>query len=116
MSSPYLAEISNLYVALFGRAPDTEGLGYWSGLRVAGEDLAHVADTMFATSPARAYFPSYLSSTQIVASFPAALDEPAFLLGAWWCHAGGPSCEADDEDCPLLGACPQNRTAWEIRG
>jgi hypothetical protein len=54
---------------MFGRAPDAAGLGYWAGLRDAGQSMTLVADTMFGVTPARTYFPSGLSNEQIIASF-----------------------------------------------
>ncbi len=63
------SEVAQLYVAMFGRAPDAEGLNYWAGLRDSGKSIVQVADMMFGTTPARAYFPAGLSNQQIVASF-----------------------------------------------
>jgi len=62
-------EVSQLYVALFGRAPDGEGLGFWVNLRDQGRTLSQLADMMYATTPARTYFPSFLTNGEIIASF-----------------------------------------------
>src|SRR5689334_4037443 len=62
-------EISQLYVALFGRAPDAEGLGFWVGLRDSGQSLTQIANSMYNTTPARAYYPLFLTNQEIVASF-----------------------------------------------
>jgi len=62
-------EVSQLYVALFGRAPDGEGLGYWVQLRDQGQSLTQIANTMYATTPARTYFPSFLTNGEIIAAF-----------------------------------------------
>jgi len=62
-------EVSQLYVALFGRAPDGDGLGYWVQLRDQGQSLAQIANTMYATTPARTYFPSFLTNGEIIAAF-----------------------------------------------
>jgi S-layer protein len=62
-------QVSQLYVALFGRAPDAEGLGYWVGLMGQGQSFTQVANTMYGTSPARAYFPSYFSNADVISSF-----------------------------------------------
>ena len=62
-------EVSQLYVAMFGRAPDAQGLNYWAGLRDGGQSMTQVADAMFGVTPARTYFPSGLSNEQIIASF-----------------------------------------------
>ena len=52
VTSQNRVDVSNLYVALFGRAPDGEGLGFWSNLLANGASLVSVANTMFATAPA----------------------------------------------------------------
>lgn len=62
-------QVTQLYVALFGRAPDAEGLGYWVQRVNAGESLTSIANAMFATEPARAYYPSFLTNQEIIASF-----------------------------------------------
>lgn len=62
-------EVSQLYVALFGRAPDGDGLGFWTQLRDQGQSLTQIANTMYATTPARTYFPSFLTNGEIIASF-----------------------------------------------
>jgi S-layer protein len=79
-------EISQLYVALFGRAPDGEGLGFWVGLRDAGQSLTQIANAMYATAPARAYYPSFLTNQEIIASFYLnVLGRPADAEGlAFW--------------------------------
>ena len=61
--------ISRLYVGLFGRAPDAEGLAYWSNLYLNGRELGLIAGDMFATDPARAYYPSFFTNAEIAASF-----------------------------------------------
>jgi Ca2+-binding RTX toxin-like protein len=62
-------EVSQLYVALFGRAPDGEGLGYWVQRRDAGLSVAQVANEMYATTPARTYYPSFATNSEIVTNF-----------------------------------------------
>lgn len=62
-------EIAQLYVAMFGRAPDAEGFGFWVGLREQGQAMAQVADAMFGTAPARTYFPNGMSNEDVIASF-----------------------------------------------
>lgn len=62
-------EVSQLYVAIFGRAPDGEGLGYWVQQLNAGQSLIDVANTMYATAPARAYYPLFQTNAEIVHSF-----------------------------------------------
>lgn len=62
-------EVSQLYVALFGRAPDGDGLGFWVQLRDQGQSLAQIANTMYATTPARTYFPSFLTNSEIISAF-----------------------------------------------
>jgi hypothetical protein len=62
-------QISELYVALFGRAPDGEGLGFWVSLLDSGTPLATIANMMFATEPARAYYPLFMTNAEIVTAF-----------------------------------------------
>ena len=62
-------DVSQLYVALFGRAPDGEGLGFWVQQLDAGQSMTQIADTMYATTPARAYYPSFMTNGEIIASF-----------------------------------------------
>ena len=62
-------QVSQFYVAMFGRAPDSEGLGFWVDMLNGGASLAQVANTMFATTPAREYYPSWFDNEQIVTSF-----------------------------------------------
>ena len=62
-------QVSQLYVALFGRAPDSEGLGYWAQQVANGASIATVADAMYGTTPARTYYPLYLTPEEIVTKF-----------------------------------------------
>jgi S-layer protein len=62
-------QVSQLYVSLFGRAPDGEGLGYWVGQLAGGKTVAQVAQDMFNVTAARAYYPSFMTNDEIVAAF-----------------------------------------------
>lgn len=63
------AEVAQLYVALFGRAADLEGLNFWTAQLNSGRTLAEVAQAMFDTTPARDFYPTYLAKSDIVARF-----------------------------------------------
>lgn len=69
LSTNATTKVTQLYVAMFGRAPDMEGLNFWGGALDAGQSVAQVAQAMFGTTPARAYFPEGSTSQQIVQSF-----------------------------------------------
>lgn len=69
VSAQMRAQVSQLYVAMFGRAPDGEGLGFWVQQLSNGQSLTSVADTMFAVSAARAYYPSFMTNSEMVTSF-----------------------------------------------
>jgi hypothetical protein len=56
------SEVARFYVSLFGRAPDGEGLQFWASAMSGGWSDAQVADAMFATAPARAYYPLGMSN------------------------------------------------------
>jgi len=62
-------EVAQNYVALFGRAPDSDGLSYWVQQLGAGASSVAVAQAMYDTTPARAYFPGWMTSEEIVGSF-----------------------------------------------
>lgn len=62
-------QVTELYVALFGRAPDAEGLGFWTQALNNGTSLTAIADSMYNTTPARAYYPLFLTNTEIVTAF-----------------------------------------------
>lgn len=82
-------QVSQLYTALFGRAPDYNGLVYWTNLVSGGASLEHVADMMYETAPARAYYPLFYSNEQIIGSFYLnVLGRPADAGGlAYWTAA-----------------------------
>lgn len=61
--------ISQLYVAFFNRAADSEGLGYWAGKLAAGVSLNDIAQSMYSTEPARAYYSTALTNEQFVKAF-----------------------------------------------
>lgn len=61
--------VTQLYVAMFGRAPDIEGLNFWGGAIDGGMSAAKIAQDMFATTPARAYFPTGSTNTEIIQAF-----------------------------------------------
>lgn len=62
-------QVEQLYVALFDRAPDAEGLGFWVQQMAAGASMVDVANTMYATEPARKTYPLYLTNEEIVTAF-----------------------------------------------
>lgn len=69
VTSEMVVQVEQLYVALFNRAPDAEGLGYWAQRMSNGESWADIANAMYATEPARATYPLYLTNAEIVAAF-----------------------------------------------
>ncbi|WP_448506883.1 DUF4214 domain-containing protein [Immundisolibacter sp.] len=62
-------QVSQLYVALFGRAPDAEGLGFWTQALADGASLTDIANSMYDTDPARSYYPLFLTNAEIITSF-----------------------------------------------
>jgi hypothetical protein len=61
--------VSRLYVGMFGRAPDAEGLVYWRTRHLNGVPMAQIAEEMFSCAPARKYYPLSYSSEETVRSF-----------------------------------------------
>ncbi|MBW7901684.1 MAG: DUF4214 domain-containing protein [Rhodocyclaceae bacterium] len=62
-------QITQLYVALFNRAPDPEGLRFWAQMLEGGTPIDRIIEQMFATAPAREFYPEGLSGQEIVAQF-----------------------------------------------
>ena len=62
-------EISQLYVSLFGRAPDSDGLGFWVSSYAGGNTIAKIAQSMYETTPARTYYPLYATPSEVVTTF-----------------------------------------------
>lgn len=58
--------VARLYVALFGRAPDAEGLAFWVHQLEQGQSVTSVANTMLATGPAQALYPQGMSGPESV--------------------------------------------------
>ncbi|WP_440998188.1 DUF4214 domain-containing protein [Arhodomonas sp. SL1] len=64
-------QIVALYIAMFGRAPDREGLMYWTEKYASGAlaDYAAVAEAMYATDAAREQFPRGIGNEELIATF-----------------------------------------------
>ncbi|MBR7801494.1 DUF4214 domain-containing protein [Undibacterium fentianense] len=62
-------QVAQLYVSLFGRAPEADGLGYWVSQLDSGKTFQALAQDMFNVAPARVYYPAYLTNQEIVAKF-----------------------------------------------
>ncbi len=62
-------QVSQMYVSLFGRAPDAEGLGFWVTELNNGKTAAQIAQAMYDTAPARAYYSLALTNQEIVSTF-----------------------------------------------
>jgi len=61
-----VSSVINLYIGLFGRSPDTEGLSYWVNQIDAGTPIATVAQDMYNTEAARPYYPLTLSDSEFI--------------------------------------------------
>lgn len=62
-------QVTELYVSLFGRAPERDGLAFWVGKLDAGATYAQIAQQMFDVEPARAYYPASSTKGELVAKF-----------------------------------------------
>jgi hypothetical protein len=60
--------VTQLYAALFNRAPDSDGLGYWCQ-QLETKTAAVVAKEMYDTTPARTYYPLWYSNEEIASQF-----------------------------------------------
>ena len=61
-------QIAALYAALFGRAPEKDGLAYWIG-QLATLSAPAVAQAMFDCPPARTYYPAGMNNHELVTAF-----------------------------------------------
>ncbi|MBI5921845.1 MAG: DUF4214 domain-containing protein [Betaproteobacteria bacterium] len=61
--------VTQLYAALFNRAPDSDGLGYWCQQLDSGKSTSTVAKEMYDTTPARTYYPLWFSNEEIAGQF-----------------------------------------------
>jgi hypothetical protein len=62
-------DVANLYVSLFGRAPERDGLGFWVQQLDSGKTLAQVAQSMYSVDAARAFYPTFLTQEEIIGKF-----------------------------------------------
>ncbi|WMW81082.1 Ig-like domain-containing protein [Undibacterium cyanobacteriorum] len=69
VTSQMRTQVAQLYVSLFGRAPEASGLGYWVGQLSNGVSLQQIAQDMFNVAPSRAYYPSFLTNEEIITKF-----------------------------------------------
>lgn len=69
--SDYRPQITKLYISMFNRAPDAGGLDYWEQKLQSGDipSLAAIAQAMYETQDARAYYPEGASNEAVIASF-----------------------------------------------
>jgi len=68
ITSAMRTQVSEMYVSLFGRAPDGEGLGFWTNA-LTFKSPAAVAQDMYDTPAARDYYPSFLTNQEVVEKF-----------------------------------------------
>ena len=78
--------VSSLYVSMFDRAPERDGLAYWSNQINSGTSAAVVAQNMFNVAGARTMYPLTASNSQIVSTlYQNALGRAADAAGlAYW--------------------------------
>jgi len=61
--------IANLYVALFNRAPDAAGFGFWVQSLSNGASLPSITSAFLSSPESRAIYPSSQTSEQFITSF-----------------------------------------------
>ena len=62
-------KVSQLYIALFNRAPESSGFNYWVQRMNNGDSFAFIAQEMFNCEAARATYPKSFTGTQIINTF-----------------------------------------------
>jgi len=64
-----LTQISNLYVSLFNRAPDTAGLSFWSAALANGANINAITQGFLTAPEGQANYPQFQSSSEFVTAF-----------------------------------------------
>lgn len=64
-----ITQVTQLFTALFMRAPAVSGLTFYTDQLAAGTSLADVAQQMYDTTPARTYYPTGATNDAVVTSF-----------------------------------------------
>jgi hypothetical protein len=59
-------DITQLYISILNRAPDSNGLSYWVGEAKAGMTVADIAKSFFDQTETRTMYPNYLTDTDFV--------------------------------------------------
>jgi len=69
ITSAMRTQVTELYVALFGRAPDGAGLGFWTGALASGVPIKTIAQSMYDSSESRPLYPAFLTNQEIIEKF-----------------------------------------------
>jgi len=64
-----LNQITNLYVSLFNRTPDTAGLSFWSSALVNGASIATITRGFLTAPEGQANYPQFQSASEFVNAF-----------------------------------------------
>jgi len=64
-----LTQISNLYVSLFNRAPDTAGLSFWSSALANGASLQAITQGFLTAPEGQANYPQFQAASEFVTAF-----------------------------------------------
>jgi len=59
-------QVAQLYVSLFGRAPDVAGAGYWASQLAAGQTVAQVAQAILTNPAVAAVYSPFLTNSELV--------------------------------------------------
>jgi hypothetical protein len=62
-------DITDLYVAFFGRAPDGLSIDYWANGIDLGKSLSKIGEEMYAVPGVRAQYPSSLTPLEVITKF-----------------------------------------------
>jgi len=69
MATPQQIAVTQLYTALFNRAPDAAGLAFWEQAMLNGASINTIAQSFFTSPEALAIYPSAAPTTQFVTRF-----------------------------------------------
>jgi len=68
-STAQLTQVTNLYVSLFNRAPDTAGLSFWSSALANGANIQAITRGFLTAPEGQANYPQFQSASEFVTAF-----------------------------------------------
>ncbi|MCD6076425.1 MAG: hypothetical protein K0R89_363 [Ramlibacter sp.] len=101
VTNQMLTAVTQLHIALTGRAPDTSTLGHWSDLLAQGKTVAYIANHMWDSALGTVYTSEMTNGEIVRAFFRTVLDRT-------------PSAEAVNHWSTALESGPKGKVIWDM--